>query len=109
MLRIFFFFFFFIGNISFIDNKYVMFTMVNKLYLKQLQINQREDFLFFLLRSIKCYNIWSWICLFCLTGTLTGLVVFLALSVPYWGLFGDSEPERSSLQDLNVSLTSSSV
>ena len=41
--------------------------------------------------------------------TLMGLVVFLALSVPYWGLFGDSEPERSSLQDLNVILKSLSL
>ena len=31
------------GNKSFIENKYIIFTMVNKLYSKQLQTNQREE------------------------------------------------------------------
>ena len=78
-----------------------MLTMVNKLYLKQLQINQREDFLLYQMLQYMVMDLADF--------TLMGLVVFLALSVPYWGLFGDSEPERSSLQDLNVSLKSLSL
>ena len=78
-----------------------MFTMVNKLYLKQLQINQWEDFLLYQMLQYMVMDLADF--------TLMGLVVFLALSVPYWGLFGDSEPERSSLQDLNVILKSSSL
>ena len=78
-----------------------MFTMVNKLYLKQLQINQREDFLLYQMLQYMVMDLADF--------TLMGLVVFLALSVPYWGLFGDSEPERSSLQDLNVILKSLSL
>ena len=35
------FFFFFIDNKSFIE--YIVFTVVNKLYLKQLQTNQEEE------------------------------------------------------------------
>ena len=75
--------------------------MVNKLYLKQLQINQREDFLLYQMLQYMVMDLADF--------TLMGLVVFLALSVPYWGLFGDSEPERSSLQDLNVILKSLSL
>ena len=78
-----------------------MFTMVNKLYLKQLQINQWEDFLLYQMLQYMVMDLADF--------TLMGLVVFLALSVPYWGLFGDSEPERSSLQDLNVILKSLSL
>ena len=78
-----------------------MLTMVNKLYLKQLQINQREDFLLYQMLQYMVMDLADF--------TLMGLVVFLALSVPYWGLFGDSEPERSSLQDLNVILKSLSL
>ena len=78
-----------------------MFTMVNKLYLKQLQINQRENFLLYQMLQYMVMDLADF--------TLMGLVVFLALSVPYWGLFGDSEPERSSLQDLNVILKSLSL
>ena len=78
-----------------------MFMMVNKLYLKQLQINQREDFLLYQMLQYMVMDLADF--------TLMGLVVFLALSVPYWGLFGDSEPERSSLQDLNVILKSLSL
>ena len=37
------FLYFLIGNKSFIEQKYIMFMMVNKLYLKQLQTNQREE------------------------------------------------------------------
>ena len=75
--------------------------MVNKLYLKQLQINQREDFLLYQMLQYMVMDLADF--------TLMGLVVFLALSVPHWGLFGDSEPERSSLQDLNVILKSLSL
>ena len=37
------FLYFLIGNKSFIEQKCIRFTMVNKLYLKQLQTNQREE------------------------------------------------------------------
>ena len=60
--------------------------MVNKLYLKQLQINQREDFLLYQMLQYMVMDLADF--------TLMGLVVFLALSVPYWGLFGRSEERR---------------